>query len=141
MVLLPMACTQKPAPGKVRAEISLKSITAGSNNFDGGALLRLVGGGETHNFELTQSNVIELPKGTWTIYFVGFAGPSNFTGGTDCRKLPNVVLSEDSHTINFAAGSNCINDTVASNMITTKNPDGLKGTWGSSKWNDTLWAP
>lgn len=122
--------------------VTLGSLTAGLT-FTGGGLVRVKAPGATKytTYELTTSNVVELPKGTWEIYFVGFEGATDWSGPYKCGLASPVVLDQDEEELKITvSAANCSANSTYMAMIVEKDPT-ASGQWDVGNWDTALWAP
>lgn len=124
-------------------QIKLSSLVAGTSTFTGGAVVRVKNPltNTFTSFDLTTTNVIEIPKGTWQFYFVGFEGASAWGSPYRCGVANSVTLSKDTETINITAtAANCSGDSTYMAMIIAKDPS-VASQWDVGNWDSALWGP
>ncbi len=141
LVALNFGCSRS-SPTRTSFAVNLSSLVAGLT-FTGGAHIRVMPLDESSftAYDLTDTNVIELARGEWKIYFVGFEGASPWDGPYKCGVVSPVNLDEDQETVNInVSTSNCTGNNTFNAMIVTKNPSAA-GLWDSGVWDTALWAP
>lgn len=145
ILFLCFACS-KSTTTKSTFVISLSKLSAGLT-FNGGGLLQIknVATGEVLSYELTTSNVVALPSGTWDMSFVGFQGASAWQGPYLCGGVNAVELLGPPKTVMITANAgNCTNPPYVA-MITSKGGSLSAANWDdpNAKWDDasTKWGP
>jgi hypothetical protein len=119
-----------PANKKLSSlSVSLSGLAAG-NLYDSG-YLRLISESQTKDFRLTDSNTIEIPKGTWDFYFVGFTSTAPYL---ECGSVPGVVLNQDAHTVNISVSTTCGGATYPAIV------DAAAGKWDIHFFDNSTWG-
>ncbi len=139
LLICGLSCTQGSKHAESKIIVSLAGLTAGLQ-FDGGGALQLVDliTKEVKTFELTTTNVVSLPHGTWDIFFVGFLGSTAWSGPHQCGVIKNVLLSKIAETVNITVNAaNCASAEYLA-IINTQSPVGL---WDVGNWDQAKWAP
>ena len=136
------SCSKSAPTSKSKFVVNFSSLTAGLT-YAGGAHIRVkeLNGTNFTSYDLQTTNVIELPRGSWEIFFVGFEGAADWSSPYRCGVATPVVLDEDEETINISVSSaNCtlVPDYMA--MILEKNP-AAAGKWDTDNWDSAYWAP
>jgi len=104
----------------------------------GGAILKLVNStsGEVVTMDLTTSPYTAIiPNGTWSMYLVGFVGPSLWQGATYCGETNKTLDGNDLDITINALATNCANSPYKL-LIATK-----ISAWDSSLWDVSPWGP
>lgn len=145
LVFFCFACS-KTTTTKSKFVISLANLSAGLT-FNGGGLLQIknVSNGEIKSYDMTTTNVVALPGGTWDMFFVGFQGASAWQGPHLCGGVSGIELSGPEKIVEITANSaNCSNSPYVA-MITSKGGAIAASEWddSASQWDDpnTKWGP
>lgn len=138
-LLLGSACS-KGKETESKFIVSLSSLSAGMT-FNGGAILKIIDPVTkvSTSYELTTSNVVNLPHGKWSMYLIGFEGATAWTGPYKCGVVHDVVLSLDAQTVEIIVNSDC-SQAPFNNIISAKTPS-VPVTWDNSKWDEAKWGP
>ncbi len=103
--------------------------------------MKELNGSKFTSYDLLTSNVLDLPQGSWEIYFVGFEGAADWSSPYKCGVATPVVLDESEETISLVVTtSNCTLLSTYMEMIVEKNP-AAAGTWDVGNWDTAYWAP
>jgi hypothetical protein len=110
-----------------------------ANAFAGGAIVRVQNPstGIYSDIELSSSPYsVSIADGTWNIYFVGFSGPGDWQGATNCGGSTGVNLASSTTAINILIAPAICAGAPYSTIIAKK-----IGVWDQSLWNQTKWGP
>ncbi len=119
---------------KSKLVISLSSLVSSGGNTYSKLALRLVNtstGGVT-DYILTDSNIVELPRGTWNFYLVTFTQTANYI---KCGSTSGVALNQDAQTVNITVTATCT-DPQYDSIITA-----AAGRWDSAILDTDTFAP
>lgn len=145
LILFCFACS-KTTSTKSTFVISLSKLSAGLT-FNGGGLLQIknVLTGEIKSYDMTTTNVVALPSGTWDMFFVGFQGTSPWQGPHLCGGVSGIELSEPQKTVVITANAGNCSNTPYVAMITSKGGSIATTAWDDpgAQWDDpnTKWGP
>jgi hypothetical protein len=140
LLFLMASCARSPQT-ETRLEISFGSLNGGA--FYPGGLFLEIYNSETelsHRFELTNSYTVELPVGLWSFRVVGFHGPGQWQGTTECGGVENVDLSGESATVAIKVSPLNCSETGYLAMLAAKNA-APTAFWDTAKWDQATWAP
>lgn len=137
LVFMASGCGQGPVT-KSEFVISTSALTAGMV-FPGGGLLKIVNAvtGESFSYDMTTTNVVQLPAGTWDMFFVGFQGSNAWEGPHICGGVSGIVLNQAEQTVNiYASAGNCTSEPY----LTMINSKATTGIWDQSLWGQATWG-
>lgn len=136
LLVLAYGCGQSKTT-QSRFVVSLSALSAGEQ-FNGGGVLRIVNNssGEHSDFEMLATNVVELPHGSWDMYFVGFQGIGPWQGPSLCGSVTGVLLNQEAQTVRITATSALCTEEPYVSMINSK-----KAIWDQSLWDQAQWGP
>jgi hypothetical protein len=146
LALFCFACSKSTTTNS-KFVISLSKLSAGLT-FPGGGLLQIknVATGEIRSYDMTTTNVVALPSGTWDMNFVGFQGASDWLGPYLCGGVSGVDLYGPSITVTITANAASCSSSPFIAMIASKSsPVAGAAEWDNpaAKWDDanTKWGP
>jgi hypothetical protein len=134
--ILVSACSKQQGSPR---NLAVSVLNLGSSQFAGGALVRIenLADGTITESELTEAPyTVSLKDGNWNIYFVGFAGPSQWQGASYCGGAEGINLTPATLEVNITANlTNCSSEPY-STMIA-----GKTSTWDQAIWDQSTWGP
>ncbi len=128
------ACSGKKASPRT-LEVFLGSLS--SSSFAGGAIVRIenTSNGSYTDIELSSAPyTFSLQDGTWNIYFIGFDGPTQWQGTTNCGGAIGVNLTASTAEINITAKPALCAGAPYTELISGKTSTWDQALWGQAKW-------
>jgi|SRR5690606_25245920 len=110
---------------------------------DGGVYLRAVSSsGESVplDYELFDEHSAVLPFGDWSLHFVGYSGPGQWSGTTYCGSVLDVTLAVEETTLNVNLDqTNC---SVEPYLTIIADVDAMGvSLWDFAEWDSSTWGP
>lgn len=134
VAVLVSGCTGKPAKPR-SLEINTSAIVV--NNVDGGVVVRVenaVTGIYTDVSLTTAPFTVLVADGKWNFYLVGFFGPGEWGGTTECGGALDLELGPNTTDIDIlVSNENCANSPY-STLISDKVSKWDSATWDTSTW-------
>lgn len=134
LVSLLAGCSGKPSTPR-NLEVSFAAEVAATAS--GGAIVRIQNAvtGTSVDVELSAPPfTVSVADGKWNFYFVGFAGPGAWAGGTQCGGALAVDLGPTTTDINITIGAAACASAPYPTLIATKVSNWDQAIWDQSKW-------
>ncbi|HXH29358.1 MAG TPA: hypothetical protein VNJ01_00975 [Bacteriovoracaceae bacterium] len=140
LTLFLVGCSKGPS-AKTKIIVSVAALTSGQA-YAGGILLHVVDPltKKLMVFDLSQTDSVSIPYGTWDFFLVGYNGNVSWQGNTVCGSSKNTTLSSVEATVTITVDdSDCTGAEFAS-MMENKAKE-VAGNWDTTNFDQSAWGP
>ncbi|MCO4754737.1 MAG: hypothetical protein KC478_09645 [Bacteriovoracaceae bacterium] len=94
---------------------------------------------ETITVDLPESHLITIPSGDWDLFFVGYTGPSEWTGTNYCGVVEANLTTPDATLDITIDTTTCATEPYLT--IISEKAAASTSVWDTAVWDSATWGP